>query len=180
MFHDAEVGDDSIEVLATSGEVLAGLMEMRLQAVARVKTMGIDAGAEKLHALVDFAAVALFRVESHLQVVFQITLDYGDVLFGFLVLLGRNHVEEVVDIAAVVFVAEIVGDEAVELVEVDIGHELRSEVADNDTASGWLLIEGFFRREDGRIPVARVAAFPGFFDGVVENDLAPEVVAGEI
>ena len=99
-------------------------------------------------------------------------MDGVDVAKELFALFGRNDDEEVVDIATVMFVAEVESDIAVELVEEDVGEELAGEVADDD-ATAFGLVEKAFA--DGEFaPVGARAADDDVFHGVVVDDLMPE------
>ena len=85
---------------------------------------------------------------------------------------------EIIDVAAVVFVAEGDGHVAVESGEVDVGKELGGEVADDDAFAGGLAEEAFGAGEVA--PVAGAAFSGDVFDGVVEDDLLPEEAEGVV
>ena len=51
--------------------------------------------------------------------------------------------EEIVDVTAIIFVAEAVMDEFVKIVEIDVGGELRSNITNGNSSAGWLVVETF-------------------------------------
>ena len=99
-------------------------------------------------------------------------MDGVDVAEELFALFGGDDDEKVVDVAAVMFVAEIEGDEAVELVEENIGKELTGQIADDDAAAFGLVEEAFRNREVA--PVGARAADDDVFHGIVVDDLFPE------
>lgn len=103
-------------------------------------------------------------------------MDGVDVAEKLFALLGGDDDEEVVDVAAVIFVAEVKGDVAVELVEKDVGEELAGEVADDDAAAFGLVEEAF--RHGEVAPVGAGAANDDVAHGVVVDDLVPEELDG--
>ncbi len=84
---------------------------------------------------------------------------------------------KIVNIATVMFVTEIVGDETVELVEEDIGDKLAGEIANDDTAAGFAIEETFVWWEGG--PVGLRTADDNTTHRVVINNLMPNE-AGEV
>ena len=86
--------------------------------------------------------------------------------------LGDDDIE-IIDIAAVMFVTEVHGDEAIKRVEIDIGEELRSEVADDHTLTWWLEEKAFVFGEATPIFVGALD-FDTIY-GVVENDFVDGV-----
>lgn len=99
-------------------------------------------------------------------------MDGVDVAEELFALFGGDDDEKVVDVAAVMFVAEIEGDEAVELIKKNIGKELASQVADDDAAAFGLVEEAF--RNGEVAPVGARAADDDVFHGIVMDDLFPE------
>lgn len=103
-------------------------------------------------------------------------MDSVDVAEELFALFGGDDDEKVVDIAAVMLVTKIEGDEAVELVEENIGKELASQVADDDAAAFGLVEEAF---RNGKVaPVGARAADDDVFHGIVVDDLFPEELDG--
>ena len=84
--------------------------------------------------------------------------------------------EKVIDVATVMFVAEIEGYEAVELVEENVGKELTGQVADDDAAAFGLVEEAF--RNGEVAPVGARTANNDVFHGIVVDDLIPEELDG--
>lgn len=83
---------------------------------------------------------------------------------------------EIVDIAAVMFVAEVEGDEAVELIKVNVREELAGEIADDDALTGWLIKEAFAFGE--MLPVGAATANGDVLHRAIENDFFPEIFQG--
>lgn len=103
-------------------------------------------------------------------------MDGVDVAEELFALFGGDDDEKVVDVAAVMFIAKIEGDEAVELVEENIGKELAGQVADHDTAAFGLIEEAF--RNGEVAPVGARTANDDVFHGIVVDDLIPEELDG--
>ena len=146
-----------------------------MEAVARVDTVRVDAGAEEADAASDGLDVAFLGVEDEVELGVEELLDAGDVLESLVVLTLGDEEDEIIYIASVVFVPEVEFDETVELIEVDIGDELGGEVANHDTISGVAGVEAFLGWEI--VPLGNPPATVGFVGGVVHEDLAPKVIA---
>lgn len=72
--------------------------------------------------------------------------DDGDIAEKLGFLLHGDDDEEIVHVAAVMFVTEVHGDEAVELVEVNVRDELAGEITDHDAVAGAPVEEAFAGR----------------------------------
>lgn len=103
-------------------------------------------------------------------------MDGVDVAEELFALFGGDDDEKVVDVAAVMLVTKIEGDEAVELVEENIGKELAGQVADDDTTAFGLVEETF--RNGEVAPVGARTANDNVFHGIVVDDLFPEELDG--
>lgn len=144
VFGGAHAGDETVDVaFAAGGEGVGGFVGLATGAAAGDDEPRIDNGADEGDAFVDGLAVLLLRVEGESELAFEELLDGVDVAQELLALVGGNDDEEVVDIATVVFIAEVKHDEAVELVEEDVAEELAGEVADDDAATFGLVEEAF-------------------------------------
>lgn len=86
--------------------------------------------------------------------------------------LGNDN-EKIVDVATIMFIAEIETDEAVELVKEDIRQELRSKIADDDAATLRLGEKTFGLRES--LPVGASPADGDIFHGLVIDNFVPEI-----
>ena len=112
---------------------------------------GVDDGADEGDAFVGELLAALMRMESEMEIFEKVMFDDVDVADELVFLRERDDDIKVVNIATVMFITEIHGDEAVELVEEDIGDELAGEVADDDAVARFAIKETFVRREGGPI-----------------------------
>lgn len=147
MEQGAFAGDDTFEITgAVGGEVVGGLVGFALGAVAGNDEARVSDGADKRYAFLDELFATLVRVEGEVELVAEIRFDDSNVADELLALLERDDDVEVIDVATVMFVAEIVSDETVELVEKDIGDELASEITNYDTATGAAIKKTFVRR----------------------------------
>lgn len=173
MFRRTHAGNKAVDVaFAASGKFIGGFESLAAGTSARNDEAGIDDGADERDAFFDGLAVLLFRVEGEVELALEELLDSVDVAEELFALLGGNNNEEVVDVAAVMFIAEVEGDIAVKLVEEDVGEELAGEVADDDAAAFGLVEEAF---ADGEFaPVGARPADDDVFHGVVMDDLVPE------
>ncbi len=175
----AHAGDETFDVAFTfGGEFVGGIVGVAAHAFAGDDKAGINNDADERDAFVGVLFVLLFGVEREAEFVeeeFANNLDVAQELFFFR--FGDDD-EEIVDIAAVVFVAEVEADEAVELVEEDVGKELGGEIADDDALAGRLEEEAFVA---GKVfPIGALAANGDVFHGLVENDFVPEIFEGLI
>jgi hypothetical protein len=151
-----------------------GTNQVAFEAGSWVNAMGVDGGAEEGDALVDGLEVAFVRVEGEVELMLEVMLDDWD--GGEEALLVGVDDEEIIDVAAIMLEAEVVGDEAVELVKEDIGEELAGEVADGNATSAWGVKEALAIWEAAPGGARRVD--DDVVDGVVEDDLAPEELTG--
>lgn len=112
-------------------------------------------------------------MESEFELEAEIFFDNADVTEELFALFHRDDNEEVVNIATVVLISEVELNEAVELIEEDVGEELAGEVADDDAAFFGLIEKTFVFWEF--IPVAAVTVNANAFHGLVVDDLVPNV-----
>ena len=82
-------------------------------------------------------------MESEFELEAEIFFDNADVTEELFALFHRDDNEEVVNIATVVLISEVELNEAVELIEEDVGEELAGEVADDDAAFFGLIEKTF-------------------------------------
>lgn len=134
---------------------------------------GIDDGADEGHAFVDRLLVLFAGMEGELELLAQVFFDDADIAKHLGALFHGNNDEKVVDVATVMFVAEIELDEAVELVEEDIGEELAGEIANDDATVFGLIEETFVSRE--LVPIAAMTMDTDAFHGLVVNNFVPNV-----
>ena len=140
----ADAGEEAVDTaFAMGGETISGGKALAAAAGAEGDEMRVDDGADEGDAVVGGLAEALLRVESEAEVFFEEVVDDVDVAEELLTLGVGNDDEEIVDVAAVVGIAELEDDEAVELVEEDVGEELAGEVADDNAATLGLVKETF-------------------------------------
>lgn len=173
VFRGAHAGDEAVDVAFTaSGKFVGGFESFAARATTRNDETRVDYGSDERDTFVDGLAVLLFRVESEVELALEKLLDGVDVAEELFALLGGNDNEEVVDVATVMFIAEVESDVTVELVEENIGEELASEIADDDAAAFGLVEEAF---ADGEFaPVGARAADNDVFHGIIMDDLVPE------
>ncbi len=143
MIEEAEVGGDGFERAVALGEGAEGGASVFLKARTGEDGAGEDFGAEKWDAVRGELFILFIGVEGEAERGDEIG-DDREVAEELRLFIKRDNDEEVVNIAAVMLVAESEGDEAVELVEVDVGEELAGEVADDDALAGRLGEEAFF------------------------------------
>lgn len=173
MEQGAFAGDDTFEITgAVGGEVVGGLVGFALGAVARNDEARVSDGADEGYTFLDELLAAFKRVEGEVELVAEIRFDDSNVADELLALLERDDDVEVIDVATVMFVAEIVSDETVELIEKDIGDELASEITNYDTTTGAAIKKTFVRREGG--PIGFGAADDDAAHWIVVNDLMPD------
>lgn len=173
MFRRPHAGDEAVDVaLAAGGKFVGGFESLAAGTATRDDKAGINYGANERNAFFDGLAVLLFRVESEVEFALEELLDGVDVAEELFALFGGDDNEEVVDVTAVMFIAEIEGDVAVELVEEDVREKLAGEVANDDAAAFGLIEETFADRQFA--PVGAGTADNDVFHGVVVDDLMPE------
>lgn len=163
------------ETFATSGKFVGGSVSFATGAVTWHDETGIDDGADERNAFVDGLSVDFVRMKGEFEAL-KILVDNGNVTHELRLLGHRNDNVKVVDVATVMSITEVESDEAVELIEIDIGEELTGEIADDDTVTGLAVEEAFVVGEGGPI-------FAGTADGdavhwIVVDDLAPEELGG--
>lgn len=173
VFRGAHAGDEAVDVAFTaSGKFVGGFESFAARATTRNDETRVDYGSDERDTFVDGLAVLLFRVESEVELALEKLLDGVDIAEELFALLGGNDNEKVVNVATVMFVAEVESDVAVELVEENIGEELAGEIA-NDDAAAFGLVEKAFA--DGEFaPVGARTADDDVFHRVVVDDLVPE------
>ncbi len=161
---------------AGGGEVVGGLVGFAAGAVAGNDEAGIDDGANERDAFADGLGFALVGMKGEIELVVEVFFDNADVAHELVFLRHRDDDVEIIDVATVMFVAELEGDETVELVEEDIRDELAGEVADDDAMAGFAIEEAFVGGEGG--PFFLRAADDNAAHGVVVDDLMPEKLGG--
>ena len=173
------VGGDAVEVtLTTSSKTVDGVGIVFADALTGDDVIVVDFGTEEFDTVGDEGLGLLGGVDSEAEGGGK-TLDFGHV-FGNESgqLFGGDDREPVVDIMAGIAIAELDNEIAHELVEVDVGESLRSEVANDDTAARGLRKEGLVGWEV--VPVAQATADTDAGGRVVENHLAPEKFEGVV
>lgn len=173
VFRGAHAGDEAVDVaFATSRKLVGGFESFAARTTTRNDETGVDYGSDERDTFVDGLAVLLFWVESEVKFTFEELLDGVDVAEELFALLGGDDNEEVVDVATVMFIAEVESDVAVELVEENVGEELAGEIANDDAAAFGLVEETF---ADGEFaPVGAWSADNDIFHGIIMDDLVPE------
>lgn len=87
--------------------------------------------SKEVDALSVFADRNLVRVEIKIQIILEKGLNRSKDCFQFSEALGDDH--EVICVPNIVLDSKCVFDELIELIEVDIGKELRSKITDRDS-----------------------------------------------
>lgn len=173
----ADAGEEAIDAaFAVGGEAVGGGEALAATAGTEGNEMRVDNGADEGDAVVGGLAEALLWMEGEAEVFFEEVVDDVDIAEELLALGIGDDNEEVVDVAAVVRIAEVEDDEAVELVEEDIGEELASKVADNNAAALRLVEKALRGRKN--FPIFAGAAKGDVAHGVVVDDLVPEKLHG--
>lgn len=135
--HGALAGDKTFDVaFAEGGEAVGSGVGLATGAVSRDDEPRVDDGADERRALVDILGAAFVWMEGELELVVEELFDHDDVAGELRFLRERHDDIEVVDVASVVGIAEVVDDETVELIEEDVGEELAGEIADDNTVAG--------------------------------------------
>ncbi len=145
--HSALAGDETFDVaFAEGGEAVGSGVGFATGAVSRDDEPRVDDGTDERRALVDILGAALVWMEGELKLVVEELFDHDNIAGELRFLRERYDDIEVVDVASVVGVAEVVDDETVELIEEDVGEELAGEIADDDTVAGLTVEETLVRR----------------------------------
>lgn len=140
----ADAGNDAVNVaVAVSGELVSGGEAFALAAVANSNEARVDDGADKGNAVSSGLAKALLGVQREVEFLFEEMADNVDVAQELRTLGGRNDDEEIINIATVVRIAEVVDNETVELVEENVGKELGSQIANDNAAALGLVKKAF-------------------------------------
>jgi hypothetical protein len=87
--------------------------------------------SKEVDALPVFADRNLVRMEIKMQIVLEKGLNRSKACFQFSEAIGDDH--EVICVSNIVLDPECVFDELIELIEIDIGKELRSKITDRDS-----------------------------------------------
>ncbi len=179
MHHGAFAGEKPFDAAgAVGGELVGGGLGLAAGTMTGYDETRIDDGADEGGAFVDGLSVLLVGMESESELTLKIIANDIDIAHELMFLGHGDDDEKVVDVAAVMFVTEIEGDEAVELVEKDIGNELTGKIANDDTAAGFAMKETFVSGEG--IPIFFGAADNNVFHRVIIDNLMPEEFDGLI
>lgn len=144
MFDGTHAGDEAVEVAgAGGGEVVGGLETVAASAAAGDDKTGVDDSANKGDTFLDRLTVLLFGVEGEVKFLFEKFRDNGEVAEELSATGHRDDNKKVVDVATIMFVAEVKSNVAVELVEEDVGEELTGKITDDDAAAFGLIKEAF-------------------------------------
>ena len=140
----ADTGNDTVDVaVAVGGELVGGGETFAFAAVANGDEAGIDDGADKGNAVSSRLAKAFLGVQREVEFLFEEMADNVNVAQELRTFGGGNDDEEIINIATVVRIAEVVDNETVELVEENVGEKLGSQIANDDTAALGLVKEAF-------------------------------------
>lgn len=105
--------------------------------------VGVNAHSEKWHSMPYRLAETFVRMELKFEASDKIFNHGGDFPFEVGKVGGGDDEIEIINIATVRFDLESIDDELVELIKIDVGHELRGEIADDNTFA-WGLTEETF------------------------------------
>lgn len=174
-----DAGHDTVDVaLAVGGELIGGGKTFATTAFAEGDETRIDDSADEGNTVVGGLAEALLGMEREVEMLFEEMVDDVDIAKELSTLRGGDDNEEIIHIATIMMITELVGDETVKLVEEDVGEELTGKVADDDAAAFGLVEEAF---SIGKVvPVGAEPADDNIAHGVVVDDLVPEKLEGEI
>lgn len=129
-------GNEAFDITDTAGgKLVGGGVGFATGAVAGDDKTRVDDATGEGDAFVGGLSVDFVGVESEVELTEKM-IDDSDVAHDLGFLRHGYDDEEVVDVAAIMFITEVDGDKAVELVEKDIGKELAGEIANNDTVAG--------------------------------------------
>lgn len=177
MNHGAFTRKKALDVASAVGsKLIGGSVSFAASAMTRHDEPWVDNCADKRDAFVGELGAAFVWMESELKLIAEIIADDFDITheLGFL---GERHNNiKIVNVASIVHVAEVESDEAVELIEENIGEKLTGKVANNDTVAGLAVEEAFVGREGG--PVFAGATNDDVAHRVVINNLMPEKFSG--
>lgn len=179
MQHGAFAGKEAVGLTEAGGsEAIGGLVGFAAGAVTGDDETGVDDGADEGDAFVGELLAALMRMESEMEIFEKVMLNDVDVADELILFRVGDDDIKVVDVATVMFIAEIHSNKTVELVEEDIGDELAGEIADDDAVAGLAIKETFVRRKGG--PILLRAADGDAGHRVIINNLMPEEFHGMV
>ena len=98
---------------AVGGEAVGGLVGFAFSALAGDDVARVNGGADEGDAVINGLVIALLRMEGETEVELEVVADDGDVAQELLAVLQGNENIEIVHVAAVMGVAELVDDEAI-------------------------------------------------------------------
>lgn len=178
MKESAFASDETIDsTFATGGKFVGGGMGFAASTMTRNDKAGVDDGADERDAFVDRLSMNLARMKGEVEALEKLA-NNGDIAHDLMLLRHGDDNVKIIDVATIVLVTEVDSDKTVELVEVNIGEELASEIADDDAVARATIKEALVIRESGPI-------FAGTTNGdaghrVVINNLVPEKLSGLI
>lgn len=101
---------------AVGGEAVGGLVGFALGAFTGNNVAGINGGADEGDAVVNGLVIAFLGMEGEAEVELEVVANDGDVAQELLAVLQGDENIEIVHVAAVMGIAELVDDEAIQLV----------------------------------------------------------------
>lgn len=135
MEHGAFTSDEAVNgALAASSETIGGGVSFATGAVSGYDETRINHSANKGNTFVGGLSVHLMGMKGEVEPV-QKAVDDGNITHYLRLLGDRDNDIKIIDVATVMLVAEVEGDEAVELVEEDVREELAGEITDDDAVS---------------------------------------------
>lgn len=118
MGNGANPRDDSVNIAsAVSGETISGSEAFAATASTESNKTWINDSTNKGNAMVGGLAKTLLRVKRKVEIFFEEMVDNIDITKKLSTFGGGNNNEKVVNVATVVMIAELVNDEAIELIE---------------------------------------------------------------
>lgn len=106
----------------------------------------------------------------------EVGIDDFDVTHELGFLGEGNDDIKIINVAAIVHIAEIESNEAIKLIEEDIGEELAGKIADDNAMARFAVEETFVGRKG--CPIFTGATNDNIAHGVVVDDLVPEELDG--
>lgn len=122
MLKATDAGRETVEVaVASSGEFVGGAVGIMAGTFAGIDETGVNDGADEGNAAGDGLFVLFLRMEGKFQFFGEIFFDYANITEELIAARHGGDDKKVVNIAPIMFIAEIEMDETIELVEKNIG-----------------------------------------------------------
>ena len=133
MLQATHAREDASRVTDTlGGEAVGGLVSLALGATARDDESWENGSANKGRTMIDGLDIAFLGVKGEIELFAQKALDQIDVAQQLLSAFERNKNIEIIDIATIMGITQLVDNVTVELIKENIGKQLAGEIADHD------------------------------------------------